>query len=710
MASPGHRRFDIQGLRAIAVLSVVAYHAGLPVPGGFIGVDVFFVISGFVITAMLAREWAGNGRIRFGQFYLRRFKRLTPALALMVTVTVIASAVVLSPLGPQQTAARTGIGAILLVANVVIARTTGGYFDAPAETNVLLHTWSLSVEEQFYLAFPLLLVIGWSVARWARARGSQGADRDGGAAATARAAAASGSRGVLPARVLGSAPVVIVSLVAVASFALATLGAAGYRLPHGTWLLEFYSPLTRAWEFAAGALLALGAARLVITSRWRAIAVGLVGAALLIASLWVITGATPFPGPWTLLPVVGTMLLILAGSEPTNAISRSLRARPMVAVGDWSYSIYLWHWPLIVIATVLWPAAGLAPLVAAAVSFLPAIISYRWVEQPLRRRQIVPGPVLVRVVAAVVTPPLVLAVASWLVADSYWSPRLETVAASPHQQHAMYTMGCWYDEHSGAVDPPPCRWQPDAPGAPVYLVGDSHAAALTEALVGASARIGRPLLATAGSACPLLDLRVTSPSRAGYDIACQEYARRVLTWLDGQPPGTVVIATTDNYWLNSKHGVMLADGTTTTRTDLKIAAMREALTRTVRSLQAAGHQVVLVQTVPSFRGDYAWAPARCSLSSTLAGCPQRMPAAASTQRSAAVRAALSSVGSATHAIVVDLTPEICPGGVCVTADSGGPVYADESHLTVYGDQRLVGAFTAVLSHPPVAAAVAGRGR
>lgn len=120
-AAPRNRRLDIQGLRAVAVLMVVAFHAGLPVPGGFVGVDVFFVISGFVITAMLMREWAATGRIRLGRFYLRRFKRLTPALALTVAVVMTASFLLLSPLGTQQTAATTAIGAMLLAANGVIA-------------------------------------------------------------------------------------------------------------------------------------------------------------------------------------------------------------------------------------------------------------------------------------------------------------------------------------------------------------------------------------------------------------------------------------------------------------------------------------------------------------------------------------------------------------------------------------------------------------
>jgi peptidoglycan/LPS O-acetylase OafA/YrhL len=144
-----HWRPDIQGLRAIAVVAVIAYHADLPVPGGFTGVDVFFVISGFVIAGMLQRQWRTRGSVSLREFYWRRFARLTPALALLVSVTVLLAALLLSPLGAQQTTSYTAMGAMLLVANIVITQTTGDYFDAPAATNPLLHTWSLSVEEQF---------------------------------------------------------------------------------------------------------------------------------------------------------------------------------------------------------------------------------------------------------------------------------------------------------------------------------------------------------------------------------------------------------------------------------------------------------------------------------------------------------------------------------------------------------------------------------
>ena len=141
------RRRDIQGLRTIAVLMVVLFHPRLPIPGGFTGVDVFFVISGFVITGMLHREWSTTGSIRLRTFYLRRFMRLAPALGLLVAVVVLISVVLQSPYGPQQTVATTGLGALLMSANLVIANAAGDYFAVTATQNPLLNTWSLSVEE-----------------------------------------------------------------------------------------------------------------------------------------------------------------------------------------------------------------------------------------------------------------------------------------------------------------------------------------------------------------------------------------------------------------------------------------------------------------------------------------------------------------------------------------------------------------------------------
>ncbi|MCK8643382.1 acyltransferase family protein [Mycobacterium colombiense] len=451
-----NHRLDIQGLRAIAVLLVAAFHAGLPVRGGFVGVDVFFVISGFVITGMIHREWSSTGGFRFGHFYLRRFKRLTPALALMVAVILVLSFCLLSPFGGQQIAAQTGIGAMVLLANLAVAP-TGSYFDAPAEANPLLHTWSLSVEEQFYLVFPAIFLVGWALSR----RGERGTRR----------------------------LTLLVSLVAVISFGLAAMGAARLVPPPADWLVGFYSPFSRAWEFAAGALLFLITASRPANSERYAQILGWVGVALIAASAELINGATPFPGPWTLLPVAGTLMLIAAGTHHTTVVSRALALPAMVKVGDWSYSIYLWHWPLRVVAVHLWPESRFAALLAVALSIVPAVASYRWVEQPLRRLAPLTRPRTFGLIGAVVLPPILLAVTLSFAATDYWLPRYRS-GVVPIAHHGDTDWTDFYvhlrDTYAScsnqAIQDSAMKWQEitrcwqSKPGThiDVALVGDSH--------------------------------------------------------------------------------------------------------------------------------------------------------------------------------------------------------------------------------------------
>ena len=476
----GSRRSDVQGLRAVAVLLVVVFHAGLPVPGGFVGVDVFFVISGFVITGMMHREWSSAGRVSFGRFYLRRFKRLAPALALVIAVTMILSFGLLSPIGIQQLTAQTGVGAMLLIANFVIARNTGGYFDRPAESNPLVHTWSLSVEEQFYLMFPAILVLGWALSRRGR-------------------------------RIPWAT--VLVGATALASFGLAVVGVGALNPVHGflsRWwqvttesALGFYGPLARAWEFAVGALLALVTTSRSLGSDKHAGLLAWLGVALLAGSAWLIDKNTPFLGPWTLLPVGGTLLLIAAGTRHSTWVNRALAVPAMVKIGDWSYSIYLWHWPLTVFAVTLWPQVRFAGTAAAMLSILPAVASYRWVEQPLRQ---LPPPTARRffaLVGAVVCPPILLATALDFTANHYWLPRYKSGAMTMHPGDTGWEDFYYHLSHTSY----PCsdrairdsapkfysqwgeitRCSQSKPGSriDVALVGDSHAEHLFAGLASA---------------------------------------------------------------------------------------------------------------------------------------------------------------------------------------------------------------------------------
>jgi len=562
-------RLDIQGLRAIAVLVVVAFHAGLPMPGGFVGVDIFFVISGFVITAMLLRERESLGRVRWGRFYARRFKRLTPALALTVGLVLLGSLVFDSPLGNQRETALTGLGAMLLVANIVIARSTGDYFDAPAEANPLLHTWSLSVEEQFYLVFPMLMLLGWLITK-----------RLG--------------RPIV-------ALIIAIGTMGLVSFSLAMAGAFGVEVPFmPETFVGFYGPGTRAWEFAAGAMLALAGHRLVLRKQSCSHAVGMTGAVMVALSLWLIDGETPFPGPWTLLPVIGTLFLIAAGSHDT-LLRRILQSPPMVSIGDLSYSLYLWHWPAIVFAGLLVSRSPLVLTLAALLSVVPAWLSYRWLEQPIRLLDIERGWPMARLVSAVVLPVVVAsAFLHYASQRNLWNPTLAKNDAAIAPVHAGSATGC---DLVGWKFPDRCTWNADAGGAPIYLVGDSNADHLSEAVIAAANELSRPVVNVTSSGCaPLQSLSTVRPVGASVTSEdCAIASRGATRFLDRADPGLVVLS--NSYWqylytdmarFKYPQGVNEADP------QAKLDALSSALSATIHSVEDLGHKVLLVQTVPSW--------------------------------------------------------------------------------------------------------------
>lgn len=672
---PGRRRLDVQGLRAVAVLMVAGFHAGLPIPGGFVGVDVFFVISGFVITAMLARQWASTGRIRFAQFYIRRFKRLTPALALVVTITLVLSALVLSPLGPLQTAAASGLGAMLLSANFVIAATTGGYFDAPAATNPLLNTWSLSVEEQFYLAFPALLALGWLIVR----RGS------------ARVAAP-----------------LLVAAVAVGSFGLAVAGSEDPALG-GSDLLGFYSPFTRAWEFAVGALLYLSLPRLAAAARTLEPGLALLGAGALALSLGLITEATPFPGVWALLPVLGTALLILAGTRGNNAVSRFLASGPMVRIGDWSYSIYLWHWPFIVFAAILWPDVTWAPLAAALLSFVPAVASFFWLEQPIRTASL-SRPRLVLLVVATMAPPLLLA--GFLLrpavppADGLAEPGAqidapgqEELYAAAARFHVGNEIGCHNPEPISERSASDCTWNEFGAGEPIYLVGDSNADHFGEAVIGAGERLDRPVTIATIDTCPFFDVyleRLSGPDP--FFEPCRYYVEETVAWLAEQPPGVVIISNSDEVYLDPDVALGLSPDSMTTDLDEKVEARADGLADVVPLLQESGHAVLLVQTVPHFLEPYSYEPGVCSSRSIQAGrCGESMPLVFVDEQQGAPREAVEDAAERTGAGVLDLWDTLCRGGTCSTRTDAMVWYRDSFHISVPASEALVPEFESAIA-------------
>jgi peptidoglycan/LPS O-acetylase OafA/YrhL len=631
------RRFDIQGLRAVAVLLVVAFHAGLPVPGGFVGVDVFFVISGFVITGMIHREHSSTGRFRFGKFYLRRFKRLTPALALMVAVTMVLSFFLLSPFGSQQIAAKTGAGAMLLVANFVIARNTGDYFDPPAESNPLLHTWSLSVEEQFYLMFPAILLLGWVLSQ-------------------------RGRRIPWVTVLVGTAALLSFWLAMVGAWALGPLGPLA---PFAQYLVGFYGPFARAWEFAVGALLALATTGRPLRSNRYAQVLAWLGLALIAASARMIDNTAPFPGPWTLLPVSGTLLVIAAGTHHTTGVSRLLTLPAMVKVGDWSYSIYLWHWPLKMFAVYLWPQVPFAAVLAATLSILPAVASYRWVEQPLRR---LPPLTLRRtcaLVSAVVCPPILLAATLGVAANDYWLPRYKSgTVPIAHQGDTgwadffLHLRGTYYPCTDQAIrdsvvpkwEGIPRCWQ-SKPGSrrDVALVGDSHVEHLFLGLAEA-----------------LPNKNIVDYGMYGLPVRSVSGMDRIIDRVASDPAIETVIVSADWAW----RGVA-----------------RDELVKTFEAFRSRGKTVFVTDDVPGFPFDAVACKYRKAPILSSAVCTEALDAF-EVGHAAYYRELRTAVDKVPGVQLLNTAAYFCDNDVCSMNKGNTLLYRDGNHLNNVGSRFL----------------------
>src|SRR5829696_7227833 len=347
-----HRGFrgDVEGLRAVAVLAVLLYHAQAPAGGGgFVGVDVFFVLSGFLITGLLWRELSETGRLSFGSFYARRARRLLPAAVLVLSVTAVVSALVLPPLSARA-ATDDAAAAALYVANYRFAVQGTDYLAGDTGPSPLQHYWSLGVEEQFYLVWPLLLLLG-SLA-WRRRGG--------------------------PSR-------------ATAGGLLAGLGSASFGL--SLWWTDvappwaFFSLPSRAWELAVGGLVALALPWLRRMPGPVAAVLGWVGLSAVVWSVVRLADTTAFPGVAALAPVAGTAAVVAAGcADPRFGPGLMLERAPFLLIGRISYSWYLWHWPVLVLAPA---AAGRAlglgeRLALAAVSGVLALLTLRLVEDPVR--------------------------------------------------------------------------------------------------------------------------------------------------------------------------------------------------------------------------------------------------------------------------------------------------------------------------------------
>jgi peptidoglycan/LPS O-acetylase OafA/YrhL len=643
-------RPDIDGLRAVAVLSVVLFHAYPDaIPGGFIGVDIFFVISGYLISTIIFNNLNHN-RFSIVDFYKRRVRRIFPALSLVLLATLGLGRLVLYDDEFQNLGAHLGAGTGF-VSNLLLWRESG-YFDEAAEFKPLLHLWSLGIEEQFYVIWPL---VAWVAAR---------------------------RKGSLP-------------WVALAIW-LASMALNLYLTPrHGA--SAFYLPITRFWELLSGGLLAWvdldAARRLRSPLRRHAAVAGALGLVILVAALAFTNRDRAFPGWWAIPPVLSAVMLI--GSGPHTAIAhRLLASRPMVAIGLISYPLYLWHWPLLSYAAI---AHGEAPpvwvrTVAVVLALLLAKTTYEWVEKPLRE-----GPLRTHAVPVLSTFMLLIGLFGVGTALHGRSPaQAWRELMGPRPANADNT-------------PVASRRSPDAT---VMLLGDSHAGHLDTGLRGI---LGKDLADYTSAGClPFYD--VDRYDRRFTPGTCADKMRAALDLLVASPQLNTVILSTmgpvylDNSTFRGTDPARLIGQTVvlTTAPEVKDRwqVYETGMRRTLDRLRAAHKRVIFALDVPELGIN----PRTCLPERSLQALGQSWPIRGGQDCTISKQEFEARAGKFHQFIrhiltdypevqLFDPTPLFCNAKQCLGMKSQQLLYRDFDHLSDWGSQYVALAMAPLL-HPP----------
>jgi peptidoglycan/LPS O-acetylase OafA/YrhL len=630
-AVKGYRQ-DIDGLRAVAILLVLLYHFDLGVSGGFVGVDVFFVISGYLITGIIHRQSTANG-FSYLDFYERRARRILPALIVVLAACTVAATVMLLPSDLER------YGVSLAAALVFISNfffwSQGSYFGQASDLAPLLHTWSLSVEEQFYLAMPpLYLLLRRLAPNW------------------------------IPH--------------AFALVTLITLAAASYLVLYRAHVVFFWTPF-RVWELAIGGWLAVAKLPDIAAPPARCVVAAL-GIGMILAAGVLLDSNTVYPGHAALLPCLGASLVIWAGTK-SNAVSTALLAnRPMVFIGLISYSLYLWHWPMMAFArhyhvgdTV--PARVRVPL--AFLSVLMAYLSWRLVETPFRNREMGTRRKLVAWSAASGTAAVTLAALLHLSQGLPLRFTERVVALDAERTRVPYREECM--NLRGPIEiSSACRL--GAAGNPTVLVwGDSYAHAMMPAFQSALGELGVSGVFLGRSGCP--PVPTSTMSRFGRENwKCSIFNSDVLTALSEDCHiDTVVIVAAWNHYVDPETGYAISPnaGELGDPLTISLAHLERTLARNPKI-----QRIVIVGQVPS----YPWGiPYRMAVAAMRSEVMPVIPYSTHAKASEKPRAAFKALDGRLVTRVINQEAWFCNDAVCNYADSSGrPYYFDHGHINQRG--------------------------
>jgi peptidoglycan/LPS O-acetylase OafA/YrhL len=686
--SEGQFRSDIQGLRGIAVGLVLLFHAGIPgFKGGFVGVDIFFVLSGYLITGNLIREIARDGHIRFREFYARRIRRLLPASLFVLLVTLIAAAIWFPPLLLPGLALDVS-SAGLYVSNLDFAIRATDYFSTSVIPSPVLHFWSLGVEEQFYFFWPLLLALVTIRKKYLSAR------------------------------------IFILALVVFAG----SLTFANWLLPRNQpW--AFFSIPTRAWELILGALLASAAGVISRTPRFISWIAGLAGIAMVLYSGLTQDDPLRFPGTPALLPTVGAFLIILAGSGAIQALpSKLLGFKPLTALGKVSYSLYLWHWPVLVIPQVI--VAGRLSLVnriaLAILSILLAALTERFIERPFRHGFIITLRPLRNIAIAGIVASLLAVIsfgADYAATGDLRNKKNTSSAASQREfidslslkttpvntvparaatvdfpvpadlepnllsaandRPITYADRC-HTQMNLKASTKPCIYGDVTSSTEVVLFGDSHALAWFPAFNEVAKEMHWKLLSLTMSACSAADIPAFNPSTNVLMKNCPIWRQASINRIIAEHPYLVLVASTSGF-ATTVNGVLIKGAP---RTAIFVAGMNRTLTR----LKSSGAKILLMSDTPALDKD----PLVCLSAhpkSTLA-CATPVGDAISNDWIAVEKQI------ATNNSVPLILPQmwVCPTSPCPVVIGNLLTYFDTGHMTATFSQALAGRLKSAINN------------
>ena len=637
-----YHRPDIQGLRGVAVLLVVIYHTGIALPGGFIGVDMFFVISGFVITQVLLREYEETGTIRLRNFYARRARRLIPAVGVVLSFTLFMSLILMRPSTEWTEVARTAISSVFFSTNIFFIPEN---YNQLTE-NPLRHLWSLGVEEQFYWFFPLLpyfLLRHKNVIRLNSKLSVYLIFISVGSLSLCVAL----SNGFDFGYFLGSR----------LAFHLEFLGHLGiYPYDHWPQKVAFFSAPTRFWEILTGALIALSKLTSQNIKLYQFRTFKLIGWTGIVVSIFALKTSMKFPGFLAVIPVFSTATLLYCGQDVRTRIN-FLGFKVMRFFGDISYSWYLWHWPLIVFLPRIFPTFALMKFVAALLSVIPAYGSFRLIEQRFR----IHSKAGKKNIASLSTFAIVPLTLSLLIASSGVNfiksdllPKYEKSFALKNDCASVKFKENWAAS---------CTFGRSGATFRTALVGDSHAGAASDAVFEVVNEFGGELLVAPASSCPfLLNIKLD-------DLICEQLNKDRASTISNFKPLVVYLAN-DYLFLLSRESVNLGDVT-------------DHFRQTLQWFSDIGISTIVQGQVPTCEYDMS------VLNKVLKHSTRCLNKESSKTAAYKISRVLESIADEfTNTNFVDPLPIICPDSECEPFIGQMSIFEGRTHLTVTANKLL----------------------